>query len=267
MTTIADALRGGDLDSALGLATAAVKASPTSADARWMMAELLLVQGDAERADRMLDAAALREPNPAVAEFRGLLRAEVQRLQVLREGRVPKFQSGGPTPAQTAAMRARVMLRSGELAAANEAAAEVESLRARVPGVLRTHQGQSIEFDDLRDTDDLMAAELEVLTVAGDHLLTPMERVQELAFDAPRRARDLVWRRCTISLKDGTQGVVYVPALYLGLQRETAPEFLLGRATDWTDPARGPVCGRGLRIWLAGDEALDLMAIDTVTFR
>ena len=42
-----------------------------------LLAELLLITGEAEKADRMLDAAALHEPNPAVLEFRKLLRAEV----------------------------------------------------------------------------------------------------------------------------------------------------------------------------------------------
>lgn len=64
MTTAGDALRAGDIAGALAAATAAVKAAPTDADARWLMAELLLLTGEVERADRMLDAAALRDPNP-----------------------------------------------------------------------------------------------------------------------------------------------------------------------------------------------------------
>ena len=266
MTTVSDALNAGDLEGALGLATAAVKAAPTNGDARWLLAELLLIQGNAERADRMLDAAALHEPNPAVLEFRMLLRADVLRAQVLREGRMPKYQGGEATPAQMAAMRARVLLRAEDTAAATGCAQEIEALRARVPGMLRTQAGQSMAFDDLRDADDLMAAELEILTTGGEYLLAPMERVRELSFDAPRRARDLVWRRCTISMKDGTEGVVFVPALYLNKQPEDKVEFLLGRATDWTNPADGPVRGRGQRMLLAGDEVLDLMSLSMVTF-
>ena len=105
MTTAGEALRAGDVAGALAAATAAVKAAPTNADARWLMAELLLITGEAERADRMLDAAALHEPNPAVLEFRKLLRAEVLRSQVLRDGRAPKYQGDDATPAQKAAMR------------------------------------------------------------------------------------------------------------------------------------------------------------------
>lgn len=265
MNTAGDALRAGDIAAALAAATSAVKAAPTDADARWLMAEMLLLTGDAERADRMLDAAALQEPNPAVLEFRKLLRAEVLRMQVLREGRAPKYQGDDPTPAQQAALRARMMLRLGDVAGANDVAAEIEALRPPAPGTVETANG-SAPFDDLRDADDLLSAEFEVLTTAGDHLLVPVARVRSLTFDAPRRTRDLIWRRCSIDLKDGTEGVVFMPVIYLGAAGETDNALLLGRATEWTDPADGPVRGRGQRMLLAGEEVLPLTSLKTVVF-
>ncbi|WP_203073925.1 type VI secretion system accessory protein TagJ [Falsiroseomonas ponticola] len=258
MTTAGDAFRAGDLAGALAAATAAVKAAPADADARWLLAELLLFSGEAERADRMLDAAALHEPNPAVLEFRRLLRAEVVRGQVLREGRAPKYQGDDATPAQQAALRARIALRAGDLAAAADASAEAEALRPRVPG-----KAGDTPFDDLRDADDLMAAEFEVLTTAGEHMLVPVERVRSLSFDPPRRPRDLYWRRTMIELKDGTEGVVFMPALYPGPESDTG--LKLGRATDWTEDA-GPVRGRGQRVLLAGEEALPIAAATSLVF-
>ncbi len=266
MTTAGDALRAGDIAGALAAATAAIKAAPTDPDARWLMAEILLITGEAERADRMLDAAALHEPNPAVLEFRKLLRAEVLRTQVVREGRAPKYQGDDATPAQKAALRARMLMRLGDAAGASEAAAEIETLRARAPGRLEGADGSAVPFDDLRDVDDLLAAELEVLTTAGDYMLVPVERVRSLSFDAPRRSRDLIWRRCAIDLKDGTEGVVYLPAIYLGAAAETDNALRLGRATEWTDPAEGPVRGRGQRMLLAGEQALAFTSVETVVF-
>ena len=261
-----DALRAGDVPAALAAATAAVKAAPTDADARWLMAEILLIGGDAERADRMLDAAALQEPNPAVMEFRRLLRAEVTRQQVTREGRAPKYQGEDATPAQKSALRARMLLRAGDVAGATAAAEEAESLRGATPGKLLDANGASTAFDDLRDADDLLAAEFEILTTAGEHMLVPVSRVRSLSFDPPRRPRDLLWRRCNIDLKDGTEGVVFMPALYLGAATETDNALLLGRVTEWTDEAQGPIRGRGQRMLLVGDEALPLTALHGVVF-
>jgi type VI secretion system protein ImpE len=266
MTSAADALRAGNIAAALTAATAAVKAAPTDADARWLMAEVLLISGDAERADKMLDAAALTEPNPAVLEFRRLLRAEVLRSQVLREGRAPKYQGDDATAAQKAALRARMLLRLGDTAGADAAAAEVESLRERAPGHLEAPDGSRVAFDDLRDADDLLAAELEVLTTAGEHMLVPITRIRSLAFDAPRRVRDLVWRRWSIDLNDGTEGVVFLPALYMGASAETEDALRLGRSTEWSDPVDGPVRGRGQRMWLVGEELLPFTSLNTVVF-
>jgi type VI secretion system protein ImpE len=266
MITAGDALRAGDIAGALAAATAAVKAAPTDADARWLMAEILLLTGDAERADRMLDAAALHEPNPAVLEFRKLLRAEVLRGQVLREGRAPKYQGDDATPAQQAALRSRMLFRLGDVAAANAATEEVETLRAPAPGRFEEADGKHIDFNDLRDADDLLAAEFEVLTTAGDYLLVPVARVRSLAFDAPRRTRDLIWRRCSIELKDGIEGVVFLPVTYLGSRVETDNALLLGRATEWTDPADGPVRGRGQRMLLAGEEMVPFISLHSVVF-
>ncbi|MFX5821152.1 type VI secretion system accessory protein TagJ, partial [Acinetobacter baumannii] len=85
------------------------------------------------------------------------------------------------------------------------------------------------------------------------------ERLASLEFEAARRPRDLYWRRTAITLKDGTEGVVYLPAIYPWAgPTPPAPALLLGRETDWTGDgaAGGPVRGVGQRVLLAGEEAL-----------
>lgn len=261
MSNAAEALRNGDISALTTAATAAVKTAPMDAGARWLLAEALLVTGELERADRVLDAAVLEEPNPAIFEFRSLLRAEEVRSQVLRNGRAPKYQGDNATAAQIAAMRARMLLRLGDAAGASEAAAQAEALRPPVSGRIELSGGEATTFADLRDADDTFTAEFELLTTAGEYMLVPVERVASLVFDAPVRLRDLIWRRCAIELKDGTEGIVYLPALYMGLTGETVDAFRLGRSTEWTDPGDGPVRGRGQRILIAGEEAPSFIEI------
>jgi len=266
MSTAADALRNGDLSALLGAATAAVKTAPADVGARWLLAEVLLATGEIERADRVLDAAVLGEPNPAIFEFRHLLRAEALRSQVLRDGRPPKYQGDDVTPAQLAAMKLRMLLRLGDATGASEASEEVEALRPRVQGRIELAGGETAAFADLRDADDTFAAEFEVLTTAGEYMLVPVERVASLVFDAPRRLRDLIWRRCAIDLKDGTEGVVFLPALYMGPAAETVDALRLGRSTEWSEASKGPVRGRGQRILVAGDEAPSFTEIAKLVF-
>ncbi|MBV8578729.1 MAG: tetratricopeptide repeat protein, partial [Acetobacteraceae bacterium] len=70
--------RAGRLAEAVEAAGAAVRRAPADFGARFLLAELLLLAGNLERADVILDGAASLEPGAAVAiaEFRQLLRAD-----------------------------------------------------------------------------------------------------------------------------------------------------------------------------------------------
>jgi type VI secretion system protein ImpE len=261
MSEAGAAFEAGNLTAALAAATAAVKARPREPGTRWLLAEMLVFAGEIERADRILDAAALEDPSPAVLEFRRLLRAEEARKRCLTQGGAPKMQGEEATPALAAALRSLVELRAGTPEAAAAAAAEAESLRPRAPG-----KAGDAAFDDFRDADDVFAPMVELITAAGDYMWVPVERIRRLDFDAPRRPRDLYWRRCTIELKDGTEGLVFVPAVYLWTDPATPDLLKLGRETDWPDAKGGPQRGLGRRLFLAGEEALDVMALDAVAF-
>ncbi|MBX9700261.1 MAG: tetratricopeptide repeat protein [Acetobacteraceae bacterium] len=268
MTDIRDAFEAGDLAAALAAATAAVRAKPREAGMRWLLAEMLLFSGQVERADRALDAVIEEQPSPAVLEFRRLLRAEETRRQVFVEGAPPKFQGDDASPAQIAALRAVTEGRLGDMAAAVAAAAEAEALRARTPGRVELGDGSTQEFDDLRDVDDVFAPTIEVITTGGDYIWIPVERLASLEFEAARRPRDLYWRRTAITLKDGTEGVVYLPAIYPWSGTAPSPALLLGRETDWVGDgeAAGPVRGIGQRVLLAGEEALPLRDAAVLSF-
>jgi type VI secretion system protein ImpE len=142
--------KAGKLADAIAAANAALRAAPTDLGARMLLAELLLFAGNFERADVMLDAASGIDPGAAVvvAEFRQLLRAEMARRQLHRDGRMPEFL-GEPTPPMRAALAAIVALRAGDAQGATREAAIAESERPRVPGTHNDHA-----FDDFRDADD-----------------------------------------------------------------------------------------------------------------
>ena len=264
--------REGKLDAAIAAASASVRKAPGDLGARILLAELLLFAGNLERADVILDAAAQAEPEAAiaVAEFRQLLRAEIARRQLLHDGRVPEFL-GEPTPACRALLAGLVALRAGDREAAARHAAEAEELRPRVPGM---EAGRP--FDDMRDADDLLAGVLEVLTTTGKYFWIPTERVATAEMHPPRRPRDLAWRRASISVRDGPDGDVYLPALYSWDGEPPADDTLrLGRATDWRtvrEPSGGGggalsfVRGVGQRTYLVGERAVGALALTRLSF-
>jgi type VI secretion system protein ImpE len=93
--------RAGNLAAAVEAGNNAVRKAPTDIAARMLLAEMLIFAGNLERADVVLDAASQLEPDAAVvvAEFRQLLRADMARRQLRRDGRVPEFLGEPTAPA------------------------------------------------------------------------------------------------------------------------------------------------------------------------
>jgi type VI secretion system protein ImpE len=254
--------RAGKLAPAIDQAGLAVKKAPGDLAARVLLGELLLLAGNLERADVILDAASQLDPSAAVvvAEFRQLLRAEMARRQLRRDGRVPEFL-GEPTPAMREVLAGLVAAREGDAAAAAKHAADAEALRPRAAG----REGEQA-FEDFRDVDDLCSGFFEVLTTTGKYYWIPTERVESIEFRPPRRPRDLAWRCASMSVTDGPDGVVYLPAIYGNDEPDLADEYRLGRATDWREDNGGPVRGIGLRTFLLGEEARSIMDLTVLTF-
>lgn len=260
--TVSALFRAGKLAAAIEAANAAVRKSPADLGGRVLLAELLLFAGNLERADNILDAAAQIDPGAmvGVAEFRQLLRAAMARRQHSRQGRVPEFL-GEPTPALRSGLAALVALRAGNTEELARHIAEAEAVRPRAPG-----RAGDVVFDDIRDADDLHAGFFEVLTTTGKYFWIPTERVASIEFHPPRRPRDLAWRRASVSVNDGPDGEVYLPAIYDSDKSDLADEFLLGRATDWSSPEEGPVLGIGQRVFVVGDDAVGIMELTTLQF-
>ncbi|CAH2602714.1 Protein of avirulence locus ImpE [Rhodovastum atsumiense] len=255
--------REGRLAEAVVAAGEAARRAPTDAGARILLAELLLLAGDPVRADAVLSAAAAIDPSAllVVAEFRQLLRAAMARRQVLGEGRLPDFL-GEPVAAQRHLLQALVALRAGDTASAAEAALAAEAARPAAPGLL-SRDGASEPFEDFRDACDLWGGTLEVLTTTGRYFWVPVERIAAIDFHPARRPRDLAWRRCTLDVRDGPDGDVYVPALY-DMPPDTPERLLLGRATDWS--ATPPVRGSGQRVFLVGEDGIAIHQLAALSF-
>jgi len=257
-----DLFREGKLTEAVAAATAAVKASPTDLGQRVLLAELLLFAGNLERADVILDAASQIDPSAllVVSEFRQLLRAEMARRQLYRDGRVPEFL-GEPEVTEQASLAALVALRAGDMAEATAKAEEAEHLRPRAPGL-----SAKLAFDDFRDASDLHPGFIETLTSTGKYYWIPVSRIELMIFHPPKRPRDLAWRRCSMTVTGGPDGEVYVPVTYFAEPETIDDAHRLGRETSWSEEGDGPVRGYGQRVFLVGEEAVGIMDLDTVEF-
>lgn len=251
----------GELSAAIDALTVTVKKNPTDQQGRGLLAELLCIGGELERADKLLDALGNQDPEaaPALAMWRQVLRAEIARRDFHTQGRLPEF-IGEPTEAMRKTLAASVSLRDGDASEALALLAQAEELR---PAVRGTCDGQS--FDDLRDLDDLCATHLEVLTTTGSYYWIPTEAVISVEFHAPERPRDLIWRRALLAVRDGPEGEVFIPAVYANPTDGISDQVRLGRVTDWQEREDAPVLGVGQRTFLAGDQAIPVMQMENLT--
>jgi type VI secretion system protein ImpE len=250
--------KAGRLQAAIDAAIEDVKKQPTNPAPRGLLAELLCFAGEWERADKQLDALSHQDPSVAVgvALFRQLIRAAQARDDFFASGRVPEFLDK-PSPFLTLYLEASIYLREGKAADAAKLLDQAETQRPRLAG---TYNGKP--FDDLRDTDDLTAGIIEVLTSTGKYYWIPMDRVESIEFRAPARPRDLLWRPAQMLVHDGPDGEVYLPALYAGAAKEKDDTLRLGRATDWREGP--PVRGVGQRTFLVGDAGVSIMEMQEV---
>ena len=255
--------RQGRLSDAVAAANAAVRRAPTDLGARLLLAELLVFAGNLERADVILDACGDLDPSVAVvvAEFRQLVRGEVARRQVFRDGRVPEFL-GEPTAAQRASLKAILATRDGDTAEAGRQVSLAEADRPHPGGT-----GPNGAFADLRDADDVVGGSFEVITTTGKYFWIPAERVSLLQFHPPRRPRDLYWRRTTMEVAGGPDGEVYIPAIYATGTDPVEDELRLGRATDWRQSGEAaPVRGVGAVTMLVGEVSATVMELTSLSF-
>jgi type VI secretion system protein ImpE len=182
MSTDARSLfRDGKLAEAIDAQTAIVRDKPGDPEARAFLAELHMLTGAYEKADRQLDLLSTQHSKlgVAVALSRQLLRAAIARQEVFEKGRAPEVVTE-PGLFVEAALKAMVELRDGRPREAAGLLAEAEEKRAHTPGRLGE---EGARFEDFRDVDDLCAGFIEVMTSTGKYFWVPTEKVDFMEFE------------------------------------------------------------------------------------
>ncbi len=251
----------GRLQDALAAVTDQVKQKPSDLAARGFLVELLCFQGEFERADKQLETLSHQDPSlgVGVALVRQLLRAEQARQQFFTDGRAPELLDA-PTPLVRLLLEASLCVRENKPEEAARLLDEAEAQRPRLSG---TCDGKP--FAELRDLDDLTAPVLEMLTNNGKYYWVPLDRVERIEFVKPERARDLLWRRARVVVRDGPDGDVHLPALYPGSHQAADERLRLGQMTDWRGGQGAPVRGVGQRMLLVGEEDRPFLEITQLT--
>ena len=257
-----DLFEAGDLSAAVEAMNAEVKAAPADVNKRGFLAELLSFSGGMERADVLLDVMGKQDPTTAlgISLFRQQLRGAMDRRECFSQGRVPELLAD-PSDHLRMMLEALTAHRAGDDAEAARLVEEAEGVRIPLKGF-----HNDTPFNDLRDVDDMTAGFFEVITSTGKYYWIPAEQVEMIEFRKPEHARDLLWRRALMTVTDGPDGEVFLPATYPWEDVDLEDRHRLGRATEWVGGDGAPVRGRGQRTFLIGDEAVPMMEIGSLDF-
>lgn len=257
----ADLYLEGNLSAAIDAISEEIRDEPNSASKRAFLVELLCFAGDFERADKQLNTLVSLDAKAALtaSTWRQLVRAAQTRRDVFENSCVPELIDA-PTPGVQRSLSLLVALQEKNTI-------EIEKLTATIDTENKSDNKNTLlinqrEVSDWRDLDDLQAGILEVLASNGKYFWVDFSQVIELSFSAPERPIDLLWRKATIMLTNGTEGEVFIPAMYPSLG-EDDEGIKLGKRTEWQNE-RGLIRGRGLRTWLVGDEAQTIMEIESI---
>jgi type VI secretion system protein ImpE len=249
--TATELYRAGRLADAVAAQIADVKANPADHGRRLFLFELAAFAGDWDRARRQIDALRFDNPEQEMSGqgYRDLLDAEDARTRVFRDAVLPEFLIPPPQWVYSR-LEAVAALKAGNATAAGERVAESDAATGTVAGILN---GKPVV--GLRDADDLFGPILEVMA-KGVYYWVPLEQVEGLAANPPKFPRDLVWFPVKLSVRGGPEGDAFLPTRYPGTTESADEALKLARATDWPEPAAGPVRGVGLRLLAAGDDAV-----------
>jgi type VI secretion system protein ImpE len=115
------------------------------------------------------------------------------------------------------------------------------------------------------DADPRFGPTLEVV-VEGHYRWLPMSAVRELRAEPPEAMRDLVWQPATLSLANGSELKVFIPARYPGAETEADDRLRLGHATEWRERAHGQAWGAGQRLFATDSDDIAFLEVRRLRF-
>lgn len=255
-------LESGNLKAATDAALAFVKTHPTDYAARIFLFELAIFAGDWDRAGRQLDVIGHQDTTAMVGSliYRQCIEAEKKRADFFAKGTKPEFLADPPDYVY-GILTANNRLREGKTAEAREILDTVENDR---PAFACTIDGT--EASDFRDYNDLTSAILEVI-IKDSYVWVPFEQIERIEFFDRKSLRDNFWLQARMETSNGTNGEVFVSALYCDSWKHDDDQIRLGKLTDWRDAGDDIYVGEGTKLFAVDGAHRSILDIRNIEFR
>lgn len=257
-----DLIKAGRLSEARRQLTEEVKASPADLGKRTLLFQVLAFCGEWEKAENHLDAITIQDAKreTGVQVYKNLVRAEKDRMEVLKRTRRPSFLPETPPYAEMYFV-AQEKVAGQKFEEARSLFDQMEDGRPVVSGNL---DGKA--FSGIEDTDTFFCFFLEAI-VFDRYVWIPFESVKELSVPSPRTLFDLIWIQSRLITWEGVALNCYLPILYPDSSSHEDERIKLGRMTDWIPLGEAFAKGAGQHVYQIGDEEKGLLDIREILFK
>jgi len=248
--------RSGDLAGCLKDLQTAIRKEPADAKLRIFLAQLLMVQGDWDRAVSQLKVVSEVEASalPMSHAYGTAIQCERVRSDVFAGARSPVL-FGEPEPWIAQLMQSLALLGKGNVRQAAELRAQAFD---GAPASSGTLNGESFEW--IADADSRLGPVLEVL-LNGAYFWVPIHRISRVTIEPPSDARDLVWVPAQFQWINGGEAMGLIPTRYPGSEKHDEPAVKLARRTEWQQLDDDTYIGQGQRVLSTDSREIGLLEL------
>lgn len=226
----------------------ALRKAPTNAKLRVHYAQLCMVMGDWERAVGQLQTAAQITPEaiPMAQAYREAIRCERMRERVFN-GELTPFTLG--EPGSWLQLLFKSLASAGQGNPEQAAALQAQAFE-QAPETAFLIDGQAVQW--IADADSRLGPVCEMF-LNGNYYWIPFEDIQKLEIDPPSDLRDLVWLPARLTLNNGDQHPVLVPARYPSSHAQNNDALALSSLTEWSAIHQDFWIGKGQRMLVSSN--------------
>jgi len=258
-----EALSAGDVAACKAAQMERVRSAPGDAKERAFLAQIFMVEGDWDRAEKQLKMLADLEADAIdlVTDYCAALAAERMRVDVMA-GKVSPSIMGEPGAWLAKMVEALRLDASGAAADAYALRSEAFAEAPATPGSI---DGKAFQW--LSDADNRFGPVLEAV-MNGEYHWIPFDAIATLTFEPPRDLRDMVWTVGIVTLTNGGEWPVLVPTRYPASDSMAGGEdgHALARRTDWSVLHEDHYAGVGQRMLASDEDDIALLDVRELTF-
>ena len=252
--------RAGELNTALQELQSEIRKYPADPKLRIFLAQLLMVQGNWDRAYSQLQVLAELDASaiPMARTYQSAMQCERLREGVF-SGRHSPLLFGKPETWLAMMIKALSLQEAGHTAEATELRMQALELAPVLAGQLNDQN-----FEWIADADSRLGPVLEVV-LNGKYYWIPWQHIQKISIEEPSDIRDFVFLPAQFVWTNGGDAVGLIPTCYPGSHQHADDVIKLARKTVWEQVDPSTFVGLGQRVITTDANEIGLLDVREVS--